>query len=137
MTAFASSGGVAYLFLVRSMGRLLFVILSLSLLQNRMVAAFEPITIEGVFVDNQTGRGMAAARIELNQRHWRFSLEPEEIFLAAATTDSQGHFRFVGPWRGSFRLRCYSYDCRKMGTQRICGAARDLRIEAKSMNATR
>jgi hypothetical protein len=113
------------------------VVLSLSLFANRTLAASEPIAIEGLFVDKHTGRGIGAARVELSQRHWGMLMEPAETFLAATQTNGQGHFLFVGPWSGPFRLRCYSEDFRKMGTKQVRGAARDLRIEARSMNATR
>ena len=119
------------------MGRVLLIVLSLSLLASRTLATSEPITIEGLVVDKHTGRGIGAARVELRERHWGMLLEPVEEFLAATKTNGQGHFLFVGPWSGPFRLRCYSQDFRKMGTQRVRGAARDLRIEAQSMNATR
>jgi len=120
------------------MGRLLLSILSLSLVVSRAVASSEPTTIEGVFVDNHTNRGIARARVELYQRRWRFSFEREEDLLTDMQTDAQGHFRFVGTWRGQFRLRCYSPDCRKMGTQVVSGAvAHGLRIEAQSANAKR
>ena len=119
------------------MGRVLLVALSLSLFANRTLAASELIAIEGLFVDKHTGRGIGAARVELKQRHWGMLLEPAETFLAATKTNGQGHFLFVGPWSGPFRLRCYSEDFRKVGTTLVRGAARDLRIETQSMNATR
>jgi len=119
------------------MGRLLLVVLSLSLFANCPLVASEPIAIEGLFVDKHTGRGIGAARVELKQRHWGMLLEPAETFLAATQTNRQGHFLFVGPWSGPFRLRCYSQDFRKMGTKLVGGAVRDLRIEAHSMTATR
>ena len=117
------------------MGRLLLVVLSLSLFANCTLVASEPIAIEGLFVDKHTGRGIGAARVELKQRHWGILLEPPETFLAA--TQTNGHFLFVWPWSGRFRLRCYSQDFRKMGTKLVGGAARDLRIEAHSVTATR
>jgi hypothetical protein len=45
-------------------------------------------------------------------------MEPAETFLAATQTNGQGHFLFVGPWSGPFRLRCYSEDFRKMARSR-------------------
>src|SRR5262249_7024267 len=109
----------------------------LLVLAGRAVATSEPATIEGLFVDKHTGRGIGAARVELRERHWGILFEPAETFLAATQTDGQGHFRFVGPWRGRFRLWCYSQDFRKMGTRVVSGGTRDLRIEARSITATR
>ena len=117
------------------MRRLLLVVVSFTVLASGAVAASEPITIEGFFVDKHTGRGIGAARVELNERRWGILFEPAETFLAATQTDGQGHFRFVGPWSGRFRLRCYSQDFRQMGTRPVSGGARDLRIEARSMAA--
>jgi hypothetical protein len=120
------------------MGRLLLLILSLSLFVSRTLASSGSTTIEGVFVDDHTSRGIAGARVELYQRRWRFSFEREEDLLTDTQTDAQGHFRFVGTWRGQFRLRCYSPDCRKVGTQVVRGAAaRGLQIEAQLANAKR
>ena len=121
-----------------AMGRLLLFILSLSLLVSRTLAGSESTTIEGVFVDDHTSRGIAGARVELYQRRWRFSFEREEDLLTDTQTDAHGHFRFAGTWRGQFRLRCYSPDCRKVGTQVVRGAAaHDLQIEAQLANAKR
>ena len=120
------------------MARLLLIILSLSLVAGRAAGSSEPTTIEGMFVDDHSSRGIAGARVELYQRRWRFSFEREEDLLTDTQTDAQGHFRFVGTWRGQFRLRCYSPDCRKVGTQVVRGAAaRGLQIEAQLANAKR
>ena len=120
------------------MARLLVFILSLSLIVSRALANSEPTTIDGVFVDDHTSRGIAGARVELYQRRWRFSFEPEEDLLTDTQTDAQGHFRFARTWRGQFRLRCYSPDCRKVGTQVVRGAAgHDLQIEAQLANVKR
>jgi hypothetical protein len=118
------------------MARLLLIILSLWSVAGRVVAGSEPTTIEGVFVDDHTNQGVAGARVELYQRRWRFSFEREEDLLTDTQTDAQGHFRFVGTWHGQFRLRCYSPNCRKVGTQVVCGAAaHGLQIEARSADA--
>ena len=120
------------------MARLLFIILSLSSVAGRVAAGSEPTAIEGAFVDDHTNQGVARARVELYQRRWRFSFEREDDLLTETQTDAQGHFRFVGTWRGQFRLRCYSPDCRKVGTQVVCGtAAHGLRIEARSADVKR
>ena len=123
----------AQLFLFRFMPRLLAVAVLASVLGGQSVAASLPTTVEGVFVDAQTGRGLAGARVELKQLHWRFSLEPIETPLATATTGVGGHFRFVGPWCGRFRLWCYSRDSRKMGTQVTRGTRNDIRIESQDL----
>ena len=93
-------------------------------------AARPPITIEGVFIDPATGRGIPNARVELRQRHWGFPLEPVETPLANTKTDKTGHFRFVGAWRGRFRLWCSSDDHRKLGILEVRDAERDIRIPA-------
>ena len=133
-----SSLPIAELALVRSMGRLLLFVLSLSLIVSRAAAGSEPTTVEGVFVDDHTNQGIAGARVELYQRRWRFSFEREEDLLTDTQTDAQGRFRFVGTWRGQFRLRCYSPDYRKVGTQVVRSAdAHGLQIEAQLVNAKR
>ena len=108
------------------------VILAFSL-RGQTVLASSPTTIEGVFADAQTGRGIAGARVELKQLHWGFSFEPYETQVATATTDAGGHFRFVGPWRGAFRLWCYSRDYRKMGIQVTRGPANDIQIQSQAL----
>jgi len=123
---------------VTSMARLLFIILSLSSVAARTLAGSEPTTIEGVFVDDHTNQGVARARVELYQRRWRFSFEREDDLLTDTQTDAQGHFRFVGIWRGQFRIRCYSPDYRKVGTEVVGGtAAHGLQIEARSADVKR
>ena len=84
-------------------------------------AARPPITIEGVFVDAASGRGIPNARVELRQRHWGFPIESVETPLAATTTDKKGHFQFVGPWHGRFRLWCFSDKRREDGHPRAWG----------------
>jgi hypothetical protein len=96
----------------------------------QMQAARPPITIEGVFVDPATGRGIPNARVELRQRHWGFPLEPVETPLANTRTDKTGHFRFIGAWRGRFRLWCSSDDPRRLGIREVRDAERDIRILA-------
>jgi hypothetical protein len=91
-------------------------------------AARAPITIDGVFIEKATGRPIPDARVELRQRHWGFPLEPAETPLAATTTDAKGHFQFVGPWRGRFRIWCTSDQRKKMGTAEIRDAAHNLRV---------
>jgi hypothetical protein len=91
-------------------------------------AARLPITIDGVFIDAATGHTIPHARVELRQRHWGFPLEPAETPLATTTTNTKGYFRFIGPWRGRFRLWCTSSSRRRMGTQEVRDAARDLRV---------
>jgi len=102
-------------------------------LSGQTVLASSPTTIEGVFADAQTGRGIAGARIELKQLRWGFSFEPYETQIAIATTDGGGYFRFVGPWRGAFRLWCYSRDYRKMGTKVIRGTRHDIWVKSQAL----
>jgi hypothetical protein len=120
---------VAQLRLVRSMRPLAIAIVAI-LAATEMQAARPPITIEGVFVDAATGRGIPNARVELRQRHWGFPLEPVETPLANAKTDKTEHFRFVGAWRGRFRLWCFSGHDAKMGIREVRGSERDIRISA-------
>ena len=104
-----------------------------SFIVGDLLATPSPITIEGVFVDAHTGRGIAEARVELKQRHWGFPLEPAETPLATTTTDRLGRFRFVGPWHGRFRIWCLSRGGRKMGIQVMRGATLNIRIESQDL----
>ncbi|MFL6500491.1 MAG: hypothetical protein ACJ8LL_07220 [Candidatus Udaeobacter sp.] len=99
----------------------------MNLLAVPMQAARPTITVDGMFVDAATGRGIPNARVELRQRHWGFPLDPAETPLAIATTNRHGYFRFSGQWRGRFRLWCYGRD-HKMGIREISGEHHGLRI---------
>lgn len=92
------------------------------------IASPEIVSVEGTFVDRDTGRGLPGASIELYQRHWGF---PDAILgarLASTTTDAKGEFRFAGPWRGKMRLICYSPSTELFGGVDIRGAIHDLRV---------
>lgn len=108
--------------------KILVSVAALLLTARGVAAAPRHVSVDGTFIDRYTGRGVACAKVELKQRHWGFPMETAPTFLAATTTDAEGRFWLLGPWRGRMIVDCSGPQGHRHGFLLIEEAASELRV---------